>query len=138
MILINFAHPITSNQRAQIESLAGEQLSEIYDIAVHFDFQAPFIPQVQQMLDQVGMTSAAWQEKGLLINLPSFNIIAAALLAELHGRLGHFPAVLLVRTAGGPITQYEVAEIINLQAIRDASRAGRYSENEKPPRATDA
>jgi hypothetical protein len=64
----------------------------------------------------------------LLVNLPSYNYAAALVLAELHGRAGHFPAVLRLRpVAGGATTEFEVAEIINLQAMRDAARQARRS-----------
>ena len=122
MILINFAHPITDEQRAQIEEKVGERIADIRDVPIHFDLHALFIPQVHKMLDQVGLSAAEWQEKELLINLPSFNVIAAALLADLHGRMGHFPAVLLIRPVDGPYPKYEVSEIINLQKLRDAAR----------------
>jgi hypothetical protein len=48
------------------------------------------------------------------------------LLAELHGRMGHFPAVLRLRPVpdSNP-PQFEVAEVINLQEVRDETRKRR-------------
>jgi hypothetical protein len=48
-------------------------------------------------------------------------------LAELHGRMGYFPPILRLRPVEGAIPpRFEVAEIINLQALRDAARKERY------------
>lgn len=125
MLILNFSHPITSDQQAQIEALAGMPVAEIRDIPVQFDLNIPFIPQVKDLLAQPALREVDWQGALLLINLPSFSVIAGALLAELHGRMGHFPAVLLLRPAQGTVICYEVAEIVNLQAMRDGARAGR-------------
>jgi len=64
-----------------------------------------------------------WQTDTILVNLPSLNTISAVLLAELHGRMGYFPAVIRLRAVDGAVPpQFEVAEIINLQSVRDAAR----------------
>ena len=47
-------------------------------------------------------------------------------IAELHGRCGYFPAVLRLKPV--PATtppRFAVAEIINLQIVRDAARQTR-------------
>ncbi len=66
------------------------------------------------------------QTAPVLINPPSLNFITAVLLAELHGRMGYFPPVVRLRPAAGLPPRYEVAEILNLQAIRDAARRTRH------------
>jgi len=41
----------------------------------------------------------------------------------LHGRMGYFPAVLRLRpVADAALSRYEVAEIMNLQSIRETAR----------------
>ncbi len=47
-------------------------------------------------------------------------------MAELHGRTGHFPASIRIR----PVSEvtpprYEVAEVINLQQVRENAREQR-------------
>lgn len=126
MIVINFAHPITEQQKAQIESITGRQIEQIIDIPVQFDNAQPFEPQVLSLLDRVGLSSQEWQTLPVLVNLPSMNVITAILLAELHGRMGYFPTVLRLRPVQGSVPpQFEVAEVINLQAIRDSARTRR-------------
>ncbi len=77
-------------------------------------------------MDEIGLSSVEWQTKPLIINPPGYAPAAVELLAELHGRMGHFPAVLRLRPVpeSNP-PQYEVAEIINLQAVRDQARERR-------------
>lgn len=123
MTLLNFAHPITDEQKAQIEALTGQRIERILELPVQFDPMRPFHQQVLELLERVGLSATEWQTTPLLINLPSLNVIAAILLAELHGRMGYFPAIVRLRPVEGAIPpRFEVAEIINLQQIRDAAR----------------
>jgi hypothetical protein len=63
--------------------------------------------------------------KTLFVNKISATF-AVALLAELHGRCGYFPSCLRMRpVAGARPPRYEVAEVLNLQAVRDAARGRR-------------
>jgi len=39
--------------------------------------------------------------------------------------MGHFPAIIRLRPVGGAAQEYEVAEVINLQAVCDAARRTR-------------
>jgi len=51
---------------------------------------------------------------------------AVTLLAYLHGLMGYFPAVIRLRPVEGSTPpQYEVAEVINLQAVREEARCAR-------------
>lgn len=78
-----------------------------------------FAPQVVALLDSIGFSAQEWQTIPLLVNSPGFALAAVCLLSELHGRMGHFPAVIRSRPApAGPMQAYTVAEIINLQARR--------------------
>ena len=126
MILLNFSHPITPAQQARIEALTGEKLTEARDIPAQFDNEKPFVPQVQALVEAVGLSPTEWQTLPILINPPAYNFAAVTLLAVLHGRLGYFPAIVRVRPqAGVTPPRYEVAEIINLQAVRDSARHAR-------------
>lgn len=126
MLLINFSHLLTPAQRASIESLSGQTIERVVEIKTHFDPDQSFAEQARQMLDAVGLSSEQWQTAPLLINLPSLSVIAALVLAELHGRCGYFPAVLRLKSM--PQTtppQFEVGEILNIQMMREAARQRR-------------
>lgn len=127
MILLNFTHPLTDQQRAQIEDLTGGALERVVEAPAHFDHDRPFAEQVRALVDGLGLTAAEWQGAPILVNPPALNTIAATLLAELHGRMGYFPPAVRLRPAADALPpRYEVAEIINLQAVRDAARARRH------------
>jgi hypothetical protein len=126
MILLNFTHPITSEQTSQIENLTGERLEQVIDIPVQFDNQQDFLPQMQALLEDLPLNPQQLQTLTVLVNPPSLNVITAMLLAELHGRMGYFPPILRLRPRdNGLAVKYEMAEVINLQAMRDQARKKR-------------
>lgn len=126
MILLNFSHPVTPAQQAQIEALTEQRIDRTIDAMPQFDEQQPFGPQLAALLAQVDLTPAQWQSEPLLVVLPSLNFIAAALLAELHGRMGYFPPVVRTRPVANAVPRrYEVAEILDLQGIRETARKAR-------------
>lgn len=126
MVILNFSHPLTPAQVADIERLTGRKAERVVDIKVQFDHEKPFAEQAEALVESIGLSVEEWQATRLLVNLPSLNTIAALVLAELHGRMGYFPAAVRLRPiAGTAPPQFEVAEILNLQAARDAARKKR-------------
>ena len=125
MLILNFTHPLTSEQRAQIEALAYTSIEEIRTIPVQIDQAEPLEAQITTIVDTTGLSSEEWQTLPLLINPPGYAPAAFVLLAELHGRIGHFPSLIRLRPKPGPVTSYEVAELLNLQTIREAARKRR-------------
>lgn len=125
MLILNFTHPLTDEHRAQIETLAATPIDEIRTIPVQIDQAELLEPQVRAIVDEVQLTSEEWQTRPLLINPPGYAPAAFVLLAELHGRIGHFPALIRLRPKDGPLPTYEVAELLNLQTIRETARKRR-------------
>lgn len=126
MILLNFSHPITAAQLAQIESLTGEAPTRTLDLPTQFDEQEPFVPQLAALLATVDLTPEQWQGEPILVVLPSLNFIAALLLAELHGRMGYFPPVVRTRPVAGSVPRrFEIAELLDLQTTRETARKAR-------------
>lgn len=126
MILINLSHPLTGDQKVQIEGQAGQGIERVIERMAQFDTTLPFGAQTAALVDGLGLTAAEWQQVPLLLLPPSLNFGAAALLAELHGRCGYFPPMVRTRPVPGSLPpKYEVAEIVNLQALRDAARLKR-------------
>lgn len=127
MILINFSHPLTPEHLASVEALTGEPVERVETLPVQFDNSQPFRPQLDELVGGLPLTAEELQTKPILINPPALNIITALLLADLHGRMGYFPPVLRLRPAAGILPpRYEVAEILNLQELRDQARKKRY------------
>ena len=126
MQILNFSHPLTAAQLAQVAALTGHPVDRVLDIPVHFNPAQSFVTQVSALVESTGLTATEWQTLPLLINPPGHAPLAVTLLAELHGRMGYFPAALRLRPAPGSTPpRFEVAEIINLQAARDAARERR-------------
>lgn len=126
MILLNFSHPLIPAQLDQIEALTSAPVERVIAVPAQFDTGQPFVPQVQAMLAQVPLTAEEWQTRPLLIVPPALNFITAVLLAELHGRMGYFPAIVRLRPVAGSLPpRFEVAEVINLQAAREQARTQR-------------
>lgn len=126
MTLVNFAHPITKEQQSRIEEMTGQVIERVIEVPAQFEHERSFVEQARELIDAVGLSAKEWQTTPLIINLPSLHVIAATVVAELHGRMGYFPAVLRLRPVPGVTPpRFEVAEIINLQVVRDEARSGR-------------
>jgi len=126
LLLLNFSHPMTIEQVQQIEALNDQKVDQVIERVVQFDNQKPYLPQLKSLLDSIPLSAAQWQTQPLIVNLPALNVIAALLLAELHGRMGYFPSIIRLRVQEGSFPpRYEAAELINLQAVRDEARLHR-------------
>lgn len=126
MLLLNFGHPLTDAQLARIRELVGREVERIIAVPTYLDHERPFDEQVRELLTKVPLTPEQWQTTPLIINPPSLAPITAVLLAEIHGRSGFFPTILRLRPIAGSVPpQFEVAELLNLQSIRDAARIRR-------------
>ena len=124
--VLNFHHPITQEVLDRYCADADCRVDAVIEVPVQLDDEQPFEDQVRRIVDFAGLTSEEWQTLRLAVMLPGYAPAAAVLLAELHGRMGHFPTVLRQRPVqqGSP-TQFAFAEAINLQEIRSRSRCAR-------------
>jgi len=123
--VFNFAHPLTPVHCQRIADLAGERV-EAVNMPFQIEPQYPLEPQVEALVDGLGLTPREWQTESFMFNLPSLNYGTAVLLAQLHGRSGYFPAIVRLRPAADTLpVQFEVAEVINLQAVRERARRKR-------------
>ena len=126
MVLLNFAHPLTPAQIATIEQITGQSVTTIHTRTCHFANSNPFAQQITTLIDSLDLTTQTWQTKPFLIVPPSYAPAATTLLAELHGRMGYFPTLVRIRPIPDSLPpQFEVAELINLQALRTQARQTR-------------
>ena len=125
MIILNFSHPLTDVHLQTIARLTKqEDLPQVIKLPVKFDPSQPFLAQLDALAQAIPLTPTELQTLPILVNLPSLNHIAALLIAFLHGVTGHFPSIIrLRRVPDSTATVYEVAEIINLQSLRDETRS---------------
>ena len=132
MLILNYAHPLTAEHRAQIAALVGQDIEEVRDLATHLDVARPFAEHARALADAAGLAPEAWQTRPLVVVPPALNVAALALVAELHGRMGYFPPVVRLRPVEHALPpRFEVAEIVNLQEIRAAARQSRSGSPQK-------
>lgn len=126
MIILNFTHPLTREHMQQIRETVDHSIDKVINVPTQLDHGRSFPEQIAELIDSIGLTAAEWQTTPLLINPPAFSLIAVTLLAELHGRMGYFPPVLRLRPVNDSVPpRFEVAEIVDLQAVRDRARVNR-------------
>lgn len=133
--IVNFSHPLTEGQRAGIATSLEREIARIIDVPTHFDPEQPYAPQATGLIAASGLTAAEWQTVPLVVNLPSYAAIAALVLAQLHGLMGHFPAIVRLRPVAGAVPPaFEFAELVDLntQRIRAAQRTGDRKRQEAP------
>lgn len=125
VLLLNFSHPLTPAHLAQVGALTGQEL-RVIDVPVQIDHARPLAAQIAELVENIGLSSDEWQTLPILVNVPGYALATAALLAELHGRMGYFPAIVRLRPVPDSTPpQFEVAEIVNLQTTRNAARLRR-------------
>ena len=122
ILVLNFAHPLTEQQRSQIEELAGATIEDVITVPTLINEEEPLGPQITGLVEAIGLSSDDWRRRNILINPPGYTPAATLLLAEIHGRSGHFPTIIRMRPKHGSVTCYEVVELLNLQTVRDAAR----------------
>ena len=128
MILINFAHPLSEAHVVQVEALVGQKVARVVKVSSQVDVQQSLAAQVARMADGAGLSAEQWQNEAVVINPPSLNHGAVLLMAELHGRMGHFPTCMRMRPVPESVPlRFEVAEVVSLQALRGGARARRAS-----------
>ena len=126
MIILNFSHPLTGAQLETLQVQTGQMAFDLREIKIHFDSEQSFTDQTRALVESLNIDSKTWQTEPILINPPAFNAIALALLAELNGRMGYFPAIIRLKPIPGSTPpRFAFAEIINLQAIREQARSQR-------------
>jgi hypothetical protein len=123
--LLNFTHAFQDQQIEQLEQKLDCHIEHIWpDCKVDFDVSEPFQPQVERLVDSLGYTPEEWQDVGsFVISLPGFSEASAVLLAELHGRMGGFPAIVRrCKPTQSDLNDYVVAEVIDLSGVRGKAR----------------
>lgn len=126
MTVLDFGHPLTDAQKIVLEQQTGLAVERVFTVDTQIDTGAALAPQVSGWLDGVPLSAAEWQTEPIVVVLPSLNYSATVLLAEMHGRTGHFPTIIRLRPAPDSLVpRFDVAEIINLQAVREEARARR-------------
>lgn len=113
LIVLNFADPLTVAQQERIVALIGRSIDRLIEVPCQIDLQKPLSFQVVDLVNELGMTYTEWNISEIFVNLPNDSVVAAVLIAEIHGRMGYFPHVLRL---------FPAYEIINLWAQSDNAK----------------
>ncbi len=128
MLVINFSHPLLPAHLDRIAALSGAAVERVIEVDSQVDLDLPLAPQATALADRCDLSPAEWQTLPILVALPALASSAAVVLSEIHGRMGHFPAIVRMKPVPNAITTaYDIAELINLQAVRDDARQRRRS-----------
>lgn len=126
MLILNFSHPLTPEQLQDISSVCHCDIARVIDIPVQMDHQEPFAEQMARLLDGLDISAEQWQAGGILVNLPGLSSAACVLITLIHGLSGHFPAIIRLKPVQNSMpVAFELAEIVNLQSVRDDARTRR-------------
>lgn len=88
--ITNFSHPLSAVALKQLDN------PEVENVPVQLDLDAPMAPQIRDIIDDV-QTPLDGTVASLAVVLPGMFEATAYLLAELHGRMGSFPAIVPLR-----------------------------------------
>ena len=123
--IINFAHPLTESQLAQISMLTGRNVSTVINSPVQLDLNSDVVAQTRSAVDAVPLNPEQWQNEPFVVNLPGLSSAAAIVIADIHGRCGYFPSICQIRRTNGDLPEFEVSQIIALQSVREDARTSR-------------
>ncbi len=120
MILINFGAPFKPLQISQAEACLHEPITNVINIPFNVDSDQEVLLQFKKNMGRLKLSKADLRAEPVVVNLPQQNYLSVMALAELHARMGYFPPIIRTRMkSSGILPYYEVAEVIDLQAIED-------------------
>lgn len=126
MQIINFSHPLSAQQlEALLPLLDGQTIASIRDVRCQLNNEASFADQARALVDAVEWTAHQWQHNRFILVAPALSAAALAVVAEIHGRCGYFPALLRLKPVGGAPPVFMPAEILDLSGIRELARSKR-------------
>jgi len=126
MIIVNFSHPLRDDQVVCIGELCAGNVVRVVAVPSQFDHACGYAEQATELVDAAGLSAAEWQSERLVVVPPSLAAIACLVVAEIHGRAGYFvPIVRLSPRAGAVPPVFDVVEVIDLNAQREAARCRR-------------
>ncbi len=127
-LALNFSgHPVLPGQQKAIQKRMGWPKLDVIDVPMGTIAEDEnFLKIAILKVDGIDLLPSEWQTFSLVAIPSGYSPLWSALLAEMHGRLGHFPDVVRIRPAPqGEKEKFEVAEILDLRDIRHQARGKR-------------
>lgn len=111
MIVLNFGHPMTEEQLAQVAELVGEAVT-VVDVPNQILNEYGIIEQIEEKLETAGVTEEMIDD-GVIINPPGLGVSAAVLMAVFYERFKTFPRVIrMVRDGDALPPKFVVKEVV--------------------------
>ncbi|KAF0208377.1 MAG: hypothetical protein FD171_860 [Actinobacteria bacterium] len=124
--IVNFGHALTPAVVDEIVEAAGCEGFSLHEVEFAANLSELLEPQVVAAIDATNIDPGDWPRLNLVVGLPTHAPLTAVVLAELHGRLGHFPAIVRFAPDDGALVRnYRLAEVLNLEAMRSRARTRR-------------
>jgi hypothetical protein len=121
VLLLNFGHPLGQDNREKIIQICDDEIEEKYISSQH-DQTKPVLEVARELVNAAGLSARDWKNASIVLIPPGLPQIAMAILAEIHGRHGGFPKIVNIRPTQTKPTRYDVAEIVDLQKLRNEAR----------------
>ena len=125
-IVLNFHQPLTSPNHEQLEKATQARVVEIIvpfsGLPIRLSEDRSFVEEARRLADEMQLTPEEWRTLPLVVNLPGLAPLAALLLAELQGRMSRLPTIIRMRPVPNDRTVFEVADVIELQRVRDSAQ----------------
>lgn len=128
LTVVNFAHPLSGEQREAMAAAVGVDAGidvRVVEVPASFGSERPLVAQAVALVDEAHVSPHDWETESIVVVLPSLAVAAAVVLAELHGRMGRFPAVARFARSEGPLAEYRLAELLDLNEVRAEARGRR-------------
>lgn len=114
--IINFSHPLSEAALEQLDN------PEVENVTIQLDIDVPVAAQIRAIVDGV-RSPLDGTVPNLAIVLPGMSEATAYIIAELHGRMGSFPAIVpLRRDADLGIFVVADESTQSLEAVRQDAR----------------
>lgn len=121
MLLVNFSgQPPGTELLLSLAALTGMPVEEVRDVVVPATLPVgDFEEGIAQLVEAIGYTQVQLQTCPVVVIPPEASDIACGVIAELHGRMGHFPGLLRWNVGA--------FEVVNLQQLRSQALGRRSS-----------
>lgn len=129
MIVLNFSHPLTPEQKIELTglieypegspaALTVQEVEREIVVPSQMDNGQPFIPQLYRKFSEIPLTKWEWENADIVVNPPSYAPACAAVMVMLYEKTGNFPKTIRIRPVQGATPpRFEVAEVMRVGDI---------------------
>ena len=129
MIILNFSHPLTPEQKIELTglveypegspaSMTAQEIDREIVIPSQIDNGQPLIPQLYRKFSEIPLTEWEWKNADVVVVPPAYAPPCFTVAAMLYEKMGNFPKVIRIRPVAGAIPpRFEVAEVMRVGDI---------------------